>query len=110
MAKLLIVVETGDPNLILVPGLICKATLSEENKNNNQVRIILIGPSEKLISENENLMKDYSQMASEKPVACAYMADILNVDKDLLSKYFRVDYIADYLAKSIDEGFEIVTF
>lgn len=77
----------------------------------HDIRILFFGPSEGVLAENEEIKNaikaDFPD--SDRPKACIAVAQMQNIDAKLkgIAELVRA---GEYITKSIDEGYAVITF
>lgn len=105
MVKILLIVMSADEEKLRMPLHFSK----NQTEAGNEVRVVLWGPSEKAVANNEALQESYSALGAIKPKACINTAKAQGLTEKL-SKNFELLPVGAYIAKSIEEGFEVITF
>lgn len=89
------------------------ARRSFENKRFADVKVILQGPSEKLLlDEDEEVQKLVSYLMSNKLIdsACTFYAKKLEIEEPLLKKGVELKPSGERLASYVNEGYIPLTF
>ncbi|MGC8651912.1 MAG: hypothetical protein ACP5UH_01525 [Candidatus Micrarchaeia archaeon] len=105
MVKMLLVVMSGDEEKLKMPLTFAK----KQTETGNEVRVVLWGPSERAVANSEALQESYSALGAIKPKACINIAKAQGVDEKL-SRNFELLPVNAYIAKSIEEGYAVITF
>ncbi len=105
MAKMLLIVMSGDKDIISMPLNFAKNQMGE----GNEVRVVFWGPSERTLANRDQLRREYSLLGSTKPKACINTARKYGLEAELSSD-LDLGPIGEYIGRCIDEGFEIVSF
>ena len=105
MVKILLIVMSAEEEKIRMPLNFSK----NQTEAGNEIRIVLWGPSEKVVANSETLQESYSALGAIKPKACVNTAKGQGL-VEKLSKNFDLLPVGAYIAKSIEEGYEVITF
>lgn len=105
MVKMLLIVMSADAEKLEMPLHFSK----NQTEAGNEVRVVLWGPSEKAVAEDEALQERYKALGAIKPKACVNTAKAHGL-VEKLSKNFELLPVGAYIAKSIEEGYEVITF
>jgi hypothetical protein len=105
MAKVLVVIVSGEEEKINLALNFAK----RQHDTGHDIRVILFGPSEAKVASNKELLEKFEQLGAIKPKACVYIAKSASVE-DRLGKGFELLPAGSYITKSIEEGFEAITF
>ncbi|MEM0086728.1 MAG: DsrE family protein [Candidatus Micrarchaeaceae archaeon] len=105
MVKILLIVMSEEEEKIRMPLNFIK----NQSQAGNEIRVIFWGPSEKTLAANDQLRKEYNSFATVKPKACVNSAKKYNLDAKLSSDIELIP-VGEYIRKSIEEGYEIITF
>lgn len=105
MAKILLIIMSAEEEKIRMPLNFIK----NQAQKGNDIRVIFWGPSEKTMSNNEALQESYKSLGPIEPKACVNTAKADGL-VDTLSKSFELLPVGGYIAQSIEEGYEVITF
>ncbi|MGC8568103.1 MAG: hypothetical protein ACP5LP_02565 [Candidatus Micrarchaeia archaeon] len=116
MVKMLLLIMTDNPMMLPTPAMWYKMETHssdmfndpEEYKGGVEIRTVFWGPSELALSNNDDFLKLYSTL-DPKPKACVWFADHFKIHEKL-SKYMDVEWVGPYITKSIEEGFQVISF
>ncbi|MCW1301921.1 MAG: hypothetical protein OH316_02185 [Candidatus Parvarchaeota archaeon] len=101
----MLIVISGEEEKLKMPLNFSKT----QTEAGNEIRIILWGPSERTIANNETLKESYKSLGGIKPKACVNSAKAQGI-VEKLSKDFELIPVGEYIAKSIGEGYVTITF
>jgi len=102
---------SGDREVAL--NMVFKYTLNSKLKNWwNEVRLIVWGPSSRLLSEDKNLQDEIRKMKSAGVIleACKACADKYGVSQRLQQLGVQVRYMGQSLTDYIKAGKKVITF
>jgi hypothetical protein len=105
MAKIIVVVVSAEHEKINIALAFAK----RQSEAGNDIRVLLFGPSEKAVAEDIELMNKFLEISSIKPKACIYVAKNAGIEEKL-GKGFEMLPAGQYIAKSIDEGYQPLSF
>ena len=105
MAKMLLIIMSEEEERIRMPLNFIK----NQAQKGNDIRVVFWGPSERTLSNSEALQESYRSLAPIEPKACVNTAKA-NGLVETLSKSFELLPIGGYIAQSIHEGYEVITF
>ncbi|MEM3227213.1 MAG: DsrE family protein [Thermoplasmata archaeon] len=105
MTKILLIIMSEEEEKIRMPLSFAKNQI----QNRNEIRIVFWGPSEKTLADNETLQESYRSLSTIKPKACENTAKAHGL-VEKLSKNLELMPVGGYIAKSIEEGYEVITF
>jgi hypothetical protein len=109
--KLFIVLASGDRDVALEVGLFYPLTVAKE-KWMEEVKVILFGPSEKLVAQDKKVQKRIKrlQKAGIEILACKYCADRMGVSEILEGLGIKVVYVSSMMAQMLKDGWASLTF
>jgi len=105
MANMLLLIISGEEEKVGMPLNFAKTQI----KAGNKIKVVFWGPSQETLSNNYELRKEYASVLNEKPKGCINYARKHNLETTL-SDGIELVPVGDYLAKAIEEGYEIITF
>ncbi|MEM0291550.1 MAG: hypothetical protein QXG55_04900 [Thermoplasmata archaeon] len=105
MAKILLIIMSGDEEKIMMPLNFAKNQIQA----GNEIRIVFWGPSEKILANNEKLRKEYNSLVAGKVRACINSAKKYNLEMKLSNEVELIP-VGEYITKSIEEGFIPISF
>ena len=105
MVKILSLVVSADEEKINV----ALAFSRRQSEGGHEVRVLLFGPSEKAVAENDALETKFRELGAIKPKACMFIAKNAGVEEKL-SKDFELLPAGQYITKSIEEGYTVISF
>ncbi|MEM0157361.1 MAG: hypothetical protein QXN26_04770 [Thermoplasmataceae archaeon] len=105
MARIMLIIMSEDEERIRMPLNFAK----NQVQMGNEIRITFWGPSEKTLATSDKLQNEYISLASVKPKACVNTARKYNLEAKLLSGIELIP-VGEYIAKSTEEGYGIITF
>ncbi len=105
MAKILVVIVSSEDEKINVALNFAK----RQSEAGHDIRVILFGPSEAKVAGSEELMKKFGELGAIRPKACVYVAKGAAVDGKL-GKNFELLPAGQYITKSIEEGYQTISF
>lgn len=111
MKKLLVVISTENKEMI-------KFTLNftlnmKQSGNYEDVKLFFFGPSEKAISQDDDLQKFFVKVVNDgkfAPVACVNVANNYGIKQELEKVGFRLTPIGVDITKSINDDYVTLTF
>ena len=108
--KILVIVSTENKEKAL--GALVFAQNSIKNGRFEDTKLILFGPSEKLVAEDPALQGIVSDIVSMKgePVACKFISDMHDISSKLTSIGFKIEYVGDPIGRLINEGYLPMVF
>ena len=108
--KILIILSTAERDKAMAGLMLAKNT--QENHWFDEVRVVLFGPVERLLSEDKemaDLGRDVIKVAA-RPVACKAFADDKPVSESLLSLGCEIEQVGGIIAEYIRNGFVPLVF
>jgi len=105
MVNMLLLIVSGEEEKIVMPLNLAKTQI----KAGNKIKVVFWGSSQKTLSNNYELRKEYASILNEKPKCCINYAKKYNLEATL-SDDMELVPVGDYLTKAIEEGYEIITF
>lgn len=106
MAKILIWLASGEKEK-LNPGILY-GTNAKKYGWVDDVKFVVFGEAEKLMLEDEELFSKIQD--SVETVYCKFVAEEMNITKDLESKGAKVIYVGEYISNLLKEGYQVLTF
>jgi hypothetical protein len=107
--QVLIILSSGEKGKALTG--IRYATRAQEEKWLSEVKVILFGPVEKLIVEDEEVQTALMGLqAFETPVACKAISDKQGISERLAGIGLEVDYVGPLISRYIREGYVPLVF
>lgn len=108
--KVLVIVSTENKEKAL--GALVFTQNSIKNQRFEDTKLILFGPSEKLVSEDPALQGVVADIVSMKgePVACKFISDMHNISSQLTSIGFKLEYVGDPIGQFINDGYIPMVF
>lgn len=108
--KVLVIVSTE--NRLKAMGALVFVQNSIKNKRFEDTKLILFGPSEKLVSEDQALQGIVSDIVSMegKPMACKFISDMESISPKLTSLGFQIEYVGDPIGQFINDGYLPMVF
>lgn len=108
-SKLLVIVSTGENEKALT-GL-AYAYYAMDQGWMDEVKVVLMGPSEKLLVEDEEFIKIAKQMAEvDPPTACKLLSDNAGISDRIEALGLKVDYVGSLISNFIKDGFVPMVF
>jgi len=105
MANMLLLIISGEEERLRMPLNFAKTQI----KAGNKIKVVFWGSSQKTLSNNYELRREYASVLNEKPKGCINYARMHNLESTL-SDDLELIPVGDYLSKAVDEGFELITF
>ena len=105
MAKILLIIMSEEEEKIRMPLNLIK----NRAQKGNDIRVVFWGPSEKTLSNSEALQESYRSLDHIELKACVNSAKA-NGLVDTLSKSFDLVPVGGYIAQTIEQGCEVITF
>ena len=105
MVNMLLLIVSSEEEKIALPLNLAKNQI----KAGNKIKVVFWGPSQKTLSNNYELRKEYASALNEKPKGCINYANKYNLAATL-SDNLELVPVGDYLSKAVEEGFELITF
>lgn len=82
---------------------------SRRKEKGDEVRFLVFGPAERFIAEHEELIENIDKVKEAiKPKACIFIAQ-QNKLEDKFKDHLELLPAGEYMSKSIEEGFSIIT-
>ncbi|MGA1862842.1 hypothetical protein OWM07_08155 [Deferribacter thermophilus] len=106
MAKILIWLASGEKEKVK-PGIIY-GTNAKKYGWVDDVKFVVFGEAEKLMLEDDELFSKIQD--SVETVYCKFVAEEMNITKDLESKGAKVIYVGEYISNLLKEGYQVLTF
>ncbi|BAI80617.1 conserved hypothetical protein [Deferribacter desulfuricans SSM1] len=106
MAKILIWLASGEKEK-LNPGILY-GTNAKKYGWVDDVKFVVFGEAEKLMLEDEELFSKIQD--NVETVYCKFVAEEMNITKDLESKGAKVIYVGEYISNLLKEGYQVLTF
>ena len=108
-SKLLVVISTGEAEKALIGLMFAQRTITEGWME--AVKLIFLGPSERLLVENEQIAQTAKEIAAlEKPIACKFLSDKEGISEKLEAMGLGVDYVGTIICEYIKEGYSPMVF
>ena len=109
--KLFIILASGDKDVALETALFYPVTVAKE-KYMEEVKVILFGPSEKLVARNKNVQKRIKTMleAGVEISACKYCSDRMGISEKLEELGIKVEYVSSGIAQMLKDGWASLSF
>ncbi len=109
--KLFVLLASGDKDVALEMALFYPVTVAKE-KCMEEVKVILFGPSEKLVAHNKNVQKRIKtlQEAGVEILACKYCSDRMGVSEILEEMGIKVEYVSLRIAQMLKDGWASLSF
>ena len=109
--RLFIVLASGDKEVALEMALFYPVTVAKE-KYMEEVKVILFGPSEKLVARDKKVQKRIKtlQEAGVKVSACKYCSDRMGISEKLEELGITVEYVSSGIAQMLKDGWASLSF
>jgi len=109
--KLFIILASGDKEVALETALFYPVTVARE-KYMEEVKVILFGPSEKLVARDKKVQKRIKtlQEAGVEVSACKYCSDRMGISEKLEELGITVEYVSSGIAQMIRDGWASLSF
>lgn len=108
-SKVLVIVSSGEKEKALT-GLLY-ARNAKQREWMDEVKVILFGPSENLLVEDEDIQDLVKQISeNEKPVACKFLSDRDGISEKIEEIGVDVDYVGSIISGLIKEGYTPMVF
>jgi hypothetical protein len=109
--KLFVILARGDKEVALEMALFYPYTLAKE-KYLDEVKVILFGPSEKLVARDKNVQKRIKKLQEVNVAisACKYCSDRMGVSDKLEKLGITVEYVSKGIAQMIKDGWASLSF
>ena len=109
--KLFVILASGDKDVALEMALFYPYTLAKE-KYLDEVKVILFGPSEKLVARDKNVQKRIKKLQEVNVAisACKYCSDRMGVSDKLEKLGITVEYVSKGIAQMIKDGWASLSF
>lgn len=109
--KLFVILASGDKDVALEMALFYPYTLAKE-KYMDEVKVILFGPSEKLVACDKNVQKRIKRLQKVGVAisACKYCSDRMGVSDELEKLGITVEYVSAKTAQMIKDGWASLSF
>jgi hypothetical protein len=107
MAKILVMVISSDKEKLAMPINFIKNLLN----SGNDIRVLFLGQNERILANDEKLTQEYKNLNNFKifPKACLNFAKISGIENKL-SQSFDLIPAGEYVSKSIEEGYQVISF
>lgn len=105
MAKILLIIMGEEEEKIRMP----LSFMKNQAQKWNDIRVVFRGASERTLSNSEALQESYRSLGAIKTKACVNTANANGLVENL-SRNFEMLPIGGYMAQSIEEGYEVITF
>jgi len=104
--RLLVIIATSDPAKAQTAAMY--ATNALKYKWMQDVRLILFGPAENLILEDEDFQDQVIQYRAQEqqPVACKFLSDRDGTSKRLDALGIQVEYVGEMISDLIKDGYK----
>ena len=107
--KVVIILSSGEKGKALTG--IRYATRAQEEQWLAEVKVILFGPVEKLVLEDEEVRTALMGLqAFEPPVACKTISDKQGISESLSGFGLQVEYVGPLISRYIKEGYVPLVF
>ncbi|MFH1134813.1 MAG: hypothetical protein V1816_01875 [Pseudomonadota bacterium] len=108
-SKLLVVVSTGEKEKAYTGMMF--AHLSRDQKFMDDVKIVFMGPVEKLLAEDKDLQDLARQMvAVEPPVACRFISDQGGFSDKIEALGLKLEFVGSIIAGFLKDGYAPMVF
>lgn len=109
--KLFVILASGDRDVALEMALFYPVTVAKE-KYLDEVKLILFGPSEKLVASDKKVQKRIKKLqeAGVAISACKYCSDRMGVSDKLEELGITVEYVSKGIAQMIKDGWASLSF
>ena len=108
-SRLLVVVSTGEKEKAYTGMMF--AHLSRDQKFMDDVKIVFMGPVQKLLLEDKDMADLARQIAAvEAPFACRFISDQGGFSDKLEELGFRLEYVGSTIADYIKDGYTPMVF
>jgi len=102
--KVLIIIATGEKEKALTGFFF--AINSLKNEWFESVKVVLMGPSENLMANNQELQELTSDIFKyESPFACRFIAENNGLSENLVGQGYEVEYVGPIIATFIKAGY-----
>ncbi len=103
--KILIMINTAEKEKVRTAIMFVVNSLP--NGWTNDLKLIFLRPSEKLITESSELQELLQQLLDGKiqPIACKFLSDEANFSERLVELGFSVEYVGEKITNLIKEGY-----
>ncbi|BAB60520.1 hypothetical protein [Thermoplasma volcanium GSS1] len=114
MRNLAVIISSGKNEKEKVLTALTFANVAKKNKLFDDVKLILFGPSERLVAENDKdvmkLLDDFNSLG-EKPLACQVVANNFNIIDDLQkAQNIKIERVGPIIKELSEKNYEIMTF
>jgi hypothetical protein len=109
--KIFIMLASESKDVALEMALFYPYTLAKE-KYMDEVKVILFGPSEKLVARDKNVQKRIKRLQEigVSISACKYCSDRMGVSDKLEKLGITVEYVSEKTAQLIKDGWASLSF
>lgn len=108
-SKLLVIIATGEKEKALTGLMYAHKTLEEGWMD--QVKVIIFGPSQRLLVEDEMIGKLAGQIAAlEQPIACKFITDRDGTTEKTEALGVKADFVGTIISDFIKDGFVPMVF
>ncbi|MBS3795133.1 MAG: hypothetical protein KGY80_09560 [Candidatus Thorarchaeota archaeon] len=103
-SKILVIIASGNPDKALAGMMYARNAIAHEWMED--VQIVFFGPSEELLSSNEEVAKSAAALADiTEPLACKYISDQQEVSDDIAGLGVGVEYVGTVVSDYIKQGY-----
>lgn len=104
-SKILVIISSSEKNKARTGAMYAVNAL--RNKWMDEVKLFFFGPAEKLLLSDEELRQTVEEFNAmkEQPVACKFIAEKENTDKQLSELGVSVEYVSKPISDFIKQGF-----
>jgi hypothetical protein len=108
-SKLLVIIATSEEEKALTGLVYASKTASQ--KWLDEVQVVFLGPSERLLVQNEEIAKVTKELCSgQQPIACKFISDRDGISDKIEGLGLKVDYVGSIIADFIKQGFVPMVF
>jgi hypothetical protein len=103
-SKIISIISTGEKEKALTG--ILYSTMAKAQGWMDEVKVVLLGPSEKLAATDPQVQDALKQaMANTSPVACKFIADQQGITQKLEELGLDIQFVGDIISNHIKEGY-----
>jgi hypothetical protein len=103
-SKVLVIIASGNPDKALAGMMYARNAIVHEWMED--VQVVFFGPSEELLSSNEQVAKSAAALADvTEPLACKYISDQKETSEDISGLGIGVKYVGTVVSDFIKDGY-----
>ena len=108
-AKVVVIIATAEEQKALTGLMYASKNLTEGWLDD--VKVVFLGPSERLLVSSEEIAKAAKEMSAEhKPLACKFVADNEGITEKIEAMGLKVEYVGTIIADLLKDGYLPMVF